>query len=148
MIKTKTGGDVPVNITASPLRSSNNEIIGAVENFRDLTKHKGLWGRLREERNRAQLYLNIAGVIMVAINEKGIVSLINKKGSAVLGYQEDEIIGKNWYDLCVPENVREERKKTFKIVMAGKQQEVEDYENIIFDQIRRGKDHRLDTIPP
>ena len=131
MIKTKTGGDVPVNITASPLRSSNNEIIGAVENFRDLTKHKGLWGRLRVERNRAQLYLNIAGVIMVAINEKGIVSLINKKGSAVLGYQEDEIIGKNWFDLCVPENVREERKKTFKIVMAGKQQEVEDYENII-----------------
>jgi len=131
MIKTKTRDEVPVNITASPLRSSNNEIIGIVENFRDLTKHKGLWGRLREERNKAQLYLNIAGVIIVAINEKGIVSLINKKGCSVLGYQEHEIIGENWYDLCVPENVREERKKTFKKVMAGEQQEVEDYENII-----------------
>jgi PAS domain S-box-containing protein len=132
MIANKAGDEVPVNITASPLRSSNNEIIGIVENFRDLTKHKGLWGRLREERNKAHLYLNIAGVIIVAINEKGIVSLINKKGCTVLGYNEDEIIGKNWFDLCVPENIREERKKTFKKVMAGEQPEVEDYENIIF----------------
>ncbi len=127
----KAGDEVPVNITASPLRTSNNEIIGIVENFRDLTRHKGLWGRLREERNKAQLYLNIAGVIIIAINEEGTVSLINKKGCAVLGYEEDEIIGKNWFDLCVPEDVREERKKTFKKVMAGEQQEVEDYENII-----------------
>ncbi len=127
----KSGKKVPVNITTSPLRSSDNEIIGAVENFRDLTKHKGLWGKLREERNKAQQYLNIAGVIIVAINERGLVSLINKKGCDVLGYQEKEIMGKNWFDQCVPENVREERKETFKRVMAGEEAEVEDYENII-----------------
>lgn len=127
----KQGDEIPVNISASPLRSENDEIIGMVENFRDLTKHKGLWGRMREERNKAQLYLNIAGVIIIAINEKGIVSLINKKGCSVLGYKEDEIIGKNWFDLCVPEDVREGRKKTFEKVMAGDEREIEDYENII-----------------
>ena len=131
MITNKAEDRVPVNITTSPLRSSNNEIIGAVENFRDLTKHKGLWGKLREERNKAQQYLNIAGVIIVAINEKGTVSLINKKGCDVLGYKEDEIIGKNWFDLCVPERFREERNETFQKVMAGIEEEVEDYENII-----------------
>ncbi len=41
MITSKAGNKVPVNITTSPLRSSNNEIIGAVENLRDLTGHKG-----------------------------------------------------------------------------------------------------------
>ncbi len=131
MITNKTGQRVPVNITTSPLRSSNNKIIGAVENFRDLTKHKGLWGKLREERNKAQQYLNIAGVIIVAINDKGIVTLINKKGCDVLGYKEEEIRGKNWFDLCVPERMREERKDNFKEVMAGEKEEVEDYENII-----------------
>jgi PAS domain S-box-containing protein len=131
MITNKSGDKVPVNITASPLRSSSNEIIGIVENIRDLTKHKGLWGRLREERNKAQQYLNIAGVIIVAINEKGIVSLINKKGCDVLGFKEDEIIGKNWFDLCVPERFRKERKDTFQKVMAGEEEEAEDYENII-----------------
>jgi len=131
MITTKAGNKVPVNITTSPLLSSNNKIIGAVENFRDLTKHKGLWGKLREERNRAQQYLNIAGVIIVAIDENGTVSLINKKGCNVLGYKEGEILDKNWFDLCVPERFRKERKETFKKVMAGEEEEVEDYENMI-----------------
>jgi PAS domain S-box-containing protein len=131
IITTKTGHKVPVNITTSPLKSDGDEIVGAVENFRDLTKHKGLWGKLREERNKAQQYLNIAGVIIVAINENGIVSLINKKGCDVLGYNEKEIIGKNWFDLCVPERDRKGRKETFQKVMEGKEEEVEDYENTI-----------------
>jgi len=131
MITNKVGNKIPVNITTSPLRSSNNEIIGAIENFRDLTKHKGLWGKLRQERNKAQQYLNIAGVIIVAINNKGVVTLINKKGCDVLGYKEEEIIDKNWFDLCVPERVRKERKDDFKKLMAGKNEMVEDYENSI-----------------
>ena len=80
LITNKAGDEIPVNITASPLRASNKEIIGIVENFRDLTKHKGLWGRLREERNKAHLYLDIAGVIIVAINKEGkVLGLILSK---------------------------------------------------------------------
>lgn len=127
----KEGNHVPVNIATAPLRDSNKAIIGIVENFRDLTKHKGLWAKLREERNRAQQYLNIAGVIIVAINEKGVVSLINRKGCEVLGYKEEEILGKDWFDLCVPERDRDERKGIFAQVMAGQREEAEDYENTI-----------------
>ena len=131
MITNKAGKKIPVNITTSALRSSNNKIIGAVENFRDLTKHKGLWAKLREERNKAQQYLNIAGAIIIAIDEKGIVTLINKKGCDVLGYKEEEIIGKNWFDLCVPEKLRGKRKETFRKVMAREEEEIEDYENTV-----------------
>jgi two-component system NtrC family sensor kinase len=131
MITNKAGKKIPVNVSTSALRSSDNEIIGAIENFRDLTKHKGLWGRLREERNRAQQYLNIAGVIIIAIDENGLITLINRKGCEVLGYQEEEIIGKNWFDLCVPENSREKRKELFRAVMAGEEPEGVDYENTI-----------------
>ena len=130
-ITNKAGEKTPVNITSSPLRSKNNEIIGAIDNFRDLTKHKGLWGKLRQERNKAHQYLNIAGVIIIAINNKGFVSLINKKGCLVLGYKEEEILGKNWFDLCVPEKDREERKVMFEKVMVGEIEEQEDYENTI-----------------
>ncbi len=130
-ITNKAGVKIPVNVSTSALRSSQNEIIGAVENFRDLTKHKGLWAKLREERNRAQQYLNIAGVIIIAIDEKGLITLINRKGCEVLGYKEEEIIGKDWFDLCVPEKAREKRRDTFRKVMAGEEKEAEDYENVI-----------------
>ena len=131
MITNKEGLNVPVNITASPLRNAGNEIIGIVENVRDLTKHKGLWGKLSQERNRAQQYLNIAGVIIVAINDKGNVTLINRKGCEVLGYKEEEILGKNWFDMCATVTDREERKETFYNVMAGEREEAKDYENWI-----------------
>src|SRR4030043_66061 len=131
MITNKAGKKIPVNVATSALRSRNNEIIGAVENFRDLTKHKGLWAKLREERNRAQQYLNIAGVIIIAIDAQGLITLINKKGCEVLDYKEEEIIGRNWFDLSVPEKVREKRKATFRKVMAGEEKEEEDYENTI-----------------
>jgi PAS domain S-box-containing protein len=131
MITNKAGEKIPVNVSTSALRSSRNEIIGAVENFRDLTKHKGLWAKLREERNRAQQYLNIAGVIIIAIDENGLITLINRKGCEVLGYEEGEIIGKNWFDLCVPENSQEKRKELFRAVMAGEEEEGVDYENTI-----------------
>ncbi len=130
-ITNKLGDTVPINITTSPLRSRDGEIIGVIENFRDLTKHKGLWEKLRQERNRAQQYLNVAGVIIVAINVKGAVTLINKKGCDVLGYKEEEIIGKNWFDLCLPERIKNDVKGVFKKLMAGKNELVEYYENPI-----------------
>jgi two-component system cell cycle sensor histidine kinase/response regulator CckA len=130
-ITSKTGDKIPVNITTSPLRSSQNEMIGAIENFRDLTRHKGLWGKLRQERNRAQQYLDIAGVIIVAMDKTGIVTLINKKGCDVLGYEEEEIVGKNWFDLCVPERLRKELTDVFKRLVSRQNEIVEYYENPI-----------------
>jgi PAS domain S-box-containing protein len=53
---------------------------------------------LKSERDKAQRYLDIAGVIILVLNQDGEVILINKKGCEVLGYEEKEIIGKKWAD--------------------------------------------------
>ena len=42
------------------------------------------------------------------------ISLINKKGCEILGYEEKEIIGKNWFDTFIPEGIREELKANFR----------------------------------
>ncbi len=131
LIVNKGGKKIPVNITTTALRSSDNKIIGGIENFRDLTKHEGLWGKLRLERNRAQQYLNIAGVIIVAIDSEGIVTMINKKGCDVLGYEESDIIGKDWFELCLPDRTKKEVKEVFKRLMEGKNDFVEYHENSI-----------------
>lgn len=134
LITNKEGKKTPINITTSALRSGDNKIIGGIESFRDLTKHKGLWGKLRQERNRAQQYLNIAGVIFVAIDEKGIVTMINKKGCDVLGYEENDIIGKDWFDLCLPERIKKEVKDVFTRLMAEKNNFIEYHENPILNK--------------
>ena len=113
------------------MRSNNNEIIGGLEIIRDRTERKRLWETLRQERDKAQQYLRIAGVMIVALNAKGEVTLINKKGCEVMGYKEEEIIGSNWFDSYIPKRIRKEVKEVFQKVMAGKTEMAERYENPI-----------------
>ncbi|MCK4596644.1 PAS domain S-box protein, partial [bacterium] len=84
---------------------------------------------LREERDKAQTYLDVAGAIFVAIDTDQKVSLVNKKGCEILGYKEEKIIGKNWFDNFLPEAVRDEVKSVFTKLMAGEVEPVEYFEN-------------------
>ncbi len=63
---------------------------------------------LEKEKNTAQMYLDIAGVIFVFIDNNNTVRLINKKGCQILGYSEREIIGQNWVGRFIPRGAQEE----------------------------------------
>ncbi|MFQ5640774.1 MAG: PAS domain S-box protein [bacterium] len=60
-----------------------------------------------------QKFLDLAGVMFVALNTKGEITLINKKGCEILGYEESELIGRNWFDTCIPGHNREDLKLFF-----------------------------------
>lgn len=63
----------------------------------DITALKKAEEIIKQEKEKAQLYLDIAEVIMLVLDRNGNVSLINSKGLRVLGYSKEEIIGKNWF---------------------------------------------------
>ncbi|PKL16052.1 MAG: hypothetical protein CVV49_18230, partial [Spirochaetae bacterium HGW-Spirochaetae-5] len=73
--------------------------------------------RINREREKAQRYLDIAGNIFVVINKVQKVEMINQKGCEITGYSEDEIIGKNWFDLVLPDDKREKVKTVFNNLM-------------------------------
>ncbi len=84
---------------------------------------------LREQRDRAQMYLDVAGVIFVLLRPDQTVAMINRKGCQVLGYEEEEIVGRNWFETFLPEGVREKVQAVFSRMMAGELEPVEYYEN-------------------
>lgn len=84
---------------------------------------------LRKQRDKAQKYLDVAGVMLVHIDAEGKVTLINKKGCKILGYQEEEILGKNWFDNFLPATDREIVREIFFKLMAGEIEPVEYHEN-------------------
>ncbi len=84
---------------------------------------------LMEEKDKKQMYLDIAEVILVALDQNGQITLINRKGCRILGYEQEELIGKNWFQTCLPRENRDEVFKIFKQLMAGKIEPVEYYEN-------------------
>jgi len=84
---------------------------------------------LCQEKDKAQRYLDIAGVMLVAIDTEGKVTLINKKGCELLDYEEAEITGKNWFAKFLPERIRDEVKSVHEKILTGKIQLVRYYEN-------------------
>ena len=93
------------------------------------SKYKKAEEALRREKDWREQYLNIAGVMLAIVNADEKITMINKKGCEILGYKEKELIGKNWFDLLVPQRIKDEVKDVFHKLMAGDIRPVEYYEN-------------------
>jgi PAS domain S-box-containing protein len=67
--------------------------------------------------------------MLVAIDAEQRVGLINKKGCEILGYNEDGIVAKNWFDNFLPKRIKEEVKGVFNKLLCGEADAPEYYEN-------------------
>lgn len=125
----KDGNEFPVEISLSYFEIDDDMMVIAF--ITDITERKKAEDELRRERERAQKYLDIADVVLVAIDDEGRVTMINQKGCRLLGYSENELIGKDWFETCIPENIREKLKPVFHQMMRGEIESVAYYENPI-----------------
>lgn len=58
---------------------------------------------LRRKRDKTQRYLDTVQTVMVSLDVKGCITMINRKGCEMLGYEEHELIGLNWFERCLPQ---------------------------------------------
>ncbi len=108
-----------ISINTNPVFRDNDEKPSAVAiSFSDITE-------LKIEKDTSQNYLDIAGVIIVALNDSGDITLINKKGCEILGGTEDYLIGKNWFDLFAPKEVYNEAKVFYRELMTAGERDSE-----------------------
>ncbi|GAB5499111.1 MAG: hypothetical protein PsegKO_14220 [Pseudohongiellaceae bacterium] len=61
---------------------------------------------LRRERDRAQSYLDAVNVIIVSIDNNGDVKLVNNRACELMGFTQEEFIGKHWVNTFIPEEDR------------------------------------------
>lgn len=128
-LRRKDGDEVVVEIRAYPVEIDNRMLsLGIV---RDITERKRAEHLLRRERDKVQQYLDVAAVMMVAVDSEQRVGLINKRGCEILGYEEQEILGKNWFDNFLPDRDRGKVKAIFEKFAGGQAGAREYFENLI-----------------
>ncbi len=88
-------------------------------------------GAIRAERDRAQQYLDVAGAIIVALDRDQRVTLINRQGCEVLGYEPHEIIGQDWFDFAIPKHEQQPTKAIFQQLTTGHIERLERAENVV-----------------
>ncbi|PJA32499.1 MAG: hypothetical protein CO187_03655, partial [Zetaproteobacteria bacterium CG_4_9_14_3_um_filter_53_7] len=113
----------------TPFLDSQGNVIGLIGISRDITEKVKAQTMLENERGKAQRYLDLAGVIFVALDDRGNITLINKKGCEVLGYAEEDMLNRNWFELCVPAAFRQQVEVVYRQLMTGEAAMGEYYEN-------------------
>jgi PAS domain S-box-containing protein len=123
----KDGTVFPVDIRATHFGWQGRPVHLAA--IRDITERVRAQEALRAERDRAESYLRIAGVILVALDAQGKITLINRRGCEVLGYNEDELLGRDWFDTCLPPADRQAVRASFDHLIAGDDAAMADFVN-------------------
>ena len=86
------------------------------------------------DKDNIHKYFDVIPVIMLALDVKGNITLINKKGCEIIECGENKTIGVNWFDNFVPEDVRKELKKVHIQLVTGKIAPLDYYENPIISK--------------
>ncbi len=110
-IISKEGASIPIDIALESVAIGDELYFVAV--IHDIRERKTSEKSIKKERDKAKIYLDTVEVIILAIDMNGLVTLINRKGCQILGYKEEELLGKNWFDICIPEETRQQCKDTF-----------------------------------
>ena len=109
--------------TTFPMRLSVGRASGDPPRFvgivHDISRQKDTEAALEQERDRAQSYLDLAEVMLLALDRNGCIALINRKGCEILQHDETALLGRNWFETCIPADEREAVITCFHRVIAG-----------------------------
>jgi PAS domain S-box-containing protein len=115
----KDGKQIQIALTISPIMDEMRRISGVSAIGRDITERKQMDVTIRKERDRAQQYLDIIDVILLALDLEGRITLINRKGCSTLGWEERELLGRDWIDACLPARTQDVLRRSFDKLLAG-----------------------------
>jgi diguanylate cyclase (GGDEF)-like protein/PAS domain S-box-containing protein len=87
-----------------PLKDDAGNIIGLYGIARDVSDLIKTQLALGAERDYSRRLLDTVEAIIVALDREGRVTLINRRGCAVLGYTPEELVGLKWFDTCLLNN--------------------------------------------
>ena len=133
-IYTKSCGTRILHTKKVPIFNNQRNPVFLLGISEDITRSKQAETTALREKERAERYLYISRAMIVGLDREGHVNLINPRGCEILGYEEKEIIGKNWFETALPEATRSTVYKVFRQVIAGDTEPLSYYENEIVNK--------------
>ena len=126
----KDGSSFEVEYTSSPI-IENSEVNGAVLFFHDISDKKALERAVKHEQFLIKHYFDSTEAIIVVLDNKGDIQLLNQKGAMILGIDVTTIIGENWFENFIEKSIQKEIQALFDSVIKSKIDTITPYTNEI-----------------
>jgi len=92
------GTKVPCIITATPFKGPSGELIGIVEDFKDITERKQAEEVLRDSEERYRKIVDTAQEGIYVVDTEVKIGFVNKQMAQMLGYSVEEMDGRHLID--------------------------------------------------
>lgn len=89
------------------------EVVGVYMVGQDITERKEAERRLQESERRFRNLLQNVQMVSVLLDTEGQVTFCNDYLLSLTGYQREDILGRSWFDVFLPDDVREDVRRMF-----------------------------------
>lgn len=103
--RAKDGREFPVYLSTSLLRNEKGEVIASIGVASDITERKRSEQAVKQSEKRYQDLYDSAPDMYFSVSQEGLVKSVNKFGAAYLGYDINELIGKEVWKVVHPEDL-------------------------------------------
>ena len=110
-----------------PFTKEDEDLVGALagqvgrfyELEHEIVERRQAESAARQERDRAQRYLDTAEVILLKLDLEGRITLVNRYACSILGWTADELLGRDWIRTCLPARMEAAARKWFSELLGG-----------------------------
>lgn len=128
-LRTKHAGYRWFKITASTVFDEDGTLERMVGSMRDIQYRIGMQEALNKELERIDYIFRRNPALIVAFDRAGNILSVNPKACQVSGYEEMELIGKNWWEIFFPGEAKEHYQSLVKYFK--EQGEISNYEMLM-----------------
>ena len=132
-VRCADGKDKEFRFYKATYNDRDGNVAGLIGSMLDISDLKAKEKELREEKEKTGECLDAAEVIFVVLDPEGSVIFSNRKTSEILGYPEEEIVGKNWIDNFIPSRHKAHVRQILNEIVSGKEEIVQGYQNPILN---------------
>ncbi len=91
------GSRVPCIVTATPFRGPDGELLGIVEDLKDITERKQTEKTLKESEDKYRTIFETTGTATMIVDEDAVISMVNTEFEKIFGFAKTDIEGtQNW----------------------------------------------------
>ena len=125
------GADNPLRSkTERRVKERRSDLIRANDLLQqEVAEHRKTEAALQRERDKIQEYLDVAGVMLIVIDNGQKLRLINRKGYDILKCREPDALGRDWCETFVPDHSRDGVRQVISGLLQGQVERYEYYEN-------------------
>lgn len=97
------GAKVYLSVNAAPLHDAQGNMTGVIASFTDITENRRAQAEREELARRFTDLMGNISLVGVMLDIHGDVTFVNRFGLDLIHRGEDEVLGRNWFDLFIPD---------------------------------------------